>query len=424
MIWLSIDREVDAEQVFSALSGSQQAWLLTERLPDDQRPALVIKDQASHRPESKRKGPTVVLTQQKLTASHDPSSLIQGCLAQLGLTSHGDGCYQQLEAKERVIQQLLRYRATSVKYWLEKLVEGPLRRTLGRAELWSLWCCFERAQHAPIGLRNPPPVALPAQPVSIALVTPSFGQAAFLERTLESVLAQNYPWLDYWVQDGGSNDGSVEILRSYSSRLSGWESAVDSGQAQAINRGFERCQGEIMGWLNADDLLLPGTLNYVAQYFLSHPEVDLVYGQRVLIDAQDQEIGRWIVPPYQGDILSWADLIPQETIFWRRSLWDKVGQRLDESFQFALDWDLLLRFREAGARMARLPRFLGAFRIHPQQKTSSQLLTVGDVEMARLRKRSLGRLPDDREIFEHSSPFYRRAKLEHFLYRVGLRRID
>ncbi|MBK6744388.1 MAG: glycosyltransferase [Hydrogenophilales bacterium] len=248
---------------------------------------------------------------------------------------------------------------------------------------------------------HPPcPLALPAshrstleagQQPSISLITPSFNQGAFIERTLQSVLAQGYPHLEYYVQDGGSTDETVAILRRYEGRLAGWASASDGGQSQAINLGFARTSGEIMAWLNSDDLLLPGALAYVADYFARHPEVEVVYGHRILIDEDDQEIGRWILPSHDDGVLSWADFIPQETLFWRRSLWEKAGGRVDESYRFAMDWDLLLRFRAAGARMVRLPRFLGAFRVHGAQKTSAVIADVGFGEMDRLRQRVLGR---------------------------------
>ena len=153
-----------------------------------------------------------------------------------------------------------------------------------------------------------------------------------------------------------------------------------------------------MAYLNSDDLLLPGAVPYVTAYFAAHPEVDVVYGHRVFIDADDQEIGRWVLPPHSDRMLLWADYVPQETLFWRRRIWDRIGGALDESFQFAMDWDLLLRFRNAGARIVRLPRFLGAFRVHPEQKSQALRLSVGEKEMALLRLRQHGREVTRQEI--------------------------
>ncbi|BEP95506.1 hypothetical protein GmRootA79_38900 [Acidovorax sp. A79] len=248
-------------------------------------------------------------------------------------------------------------------------------------------------QHLPrqLGLPKPYVSSLPAGDLpSISMVTPSFQQAHFIGRTLDSVLGQNYPKLEYFVQDGGSTDGTAEVLRSYGDRLTGWVSKRDAGQSQAINLGFACTGGDVMGWLNSDDLLMPGALHRVGEFFAQHPEVDVVYGHRILIDEEDREIGRWVLPAHDDNVLSWADFIPQETLFWRRTIWEKSGGQIDESFRFAMDWDLLLRFRGAGARMVRLPNFLGAFRIHAAQKTSAQINEVGMEEMARLRKRALG----------------------------------
>ncbi len=233
---------------------------------------------------------------------------------------------------------------------------------------------------------------------SISIVTPAFAQGNFIERTIKSVLDQDYPNLEYFIQDGGSQDETVDVIKKYEHRLSGWKSEQDSGQSQAINRGMVQTSGEIMAWLNSDDLLLPGSLAYVAEYFSKNPDVDVIYGHRLLIDDNDMEIGKWIMPKHDHEVLSWADYVPQETMFWRRSIWEKAGGKIDEEFRFAMDWDLILRFRDAGARFTRLPRFLGGFRVHPEQKSSAVIHDIGVEEMNLLRKRVLGRVPARSEI--------------------------
>ena len=227
----------------------------------------------------------------------------------------------------------------------------------------------------------------------ISIVTPSYQQGAFIERTIQSVLKQAYPNLQYIVQDGGSSDSTVSVLKRYEDRLFSWISRKDSGQSQAINLGFHQTNGDIMAWLNSDDLLMPGALNAVVHYFNLHPDIDVVYGNRLLVDENDMEIGRWILPGHSNDALSWADYIPQESLFWRRRIWDKVGGSVDESFRFAMDWDLLVRFREAGARFGHIPKFLGAFRVHGQQKTSAAINDIGYKEMNRIRERIHGFVP-------------------------------
>ena len=320
---------------------------------------------------------------------------------------------RQLVAKEAVIRAL----ATSFG-WVRPLVHplsaaAALRSWIGLA--------LRRSFGARLGTLNqypPRPLSLPrsrsaslppARAPRLSVVTPSFGQARFIERTIRSVLDQEYPNLEYRVQDGSSTDGTIAILERYSPMLAGWESCPDSGQAVAINRGFAGTTGEVMGWLNSDDLFLPGALASVAGYFARHAEIDVVYGHRILVDENDDEIGRWMMPDHDDEVLSWADFVPQETLWWRRSIWDRVGGRVDESFQFAMDWDLLVRFREAGARFARLPRFLGGFRVHPRQKTCASILEVGHEEMDRIRKRVLGRVPERSEIARAIRPYLRKS---------------
>lgn len=268
--------------------------------------------------------------------------------------------------------------------------------------------------HRPLPLPNPP---------TISIVTPSFNQGRFLEATIRSVLDQNYPKLEYVIQDGGSKDESVAVMEKYRSRLKHIESRKDNGQAHAINLGFAHATGgEIMAYLNSDDILLPGSLNYVAAYFAAHPDVDVVYSHRAIIDTDGREVGRWILPAHSDQMLVWADYVPQETMFWRRRIWDKAGGHIDESFQFALDWDLLLRFRAAGAKFVRLPRFLGAFRVHAAQKTTAELMSNGAPEMAKLRYRLHGRETDLQDIRRNMRGYMLRHAWHNFLYRIGLSR--
>lgn len=251
----------------------------------------------------------------------------------------------------------------------------------------------ELRQYPPRPLTLPPTYAAarasPSAP-RISIVVPSYNQGRFLRATLDSVLSQNYPNLELIVQDGASSDESAAVLREYSQRLTHWESQRDKGQAHAINLGFRHATGEVLAYLNSDDLLLPGALAYVGDFFERKPAVDVVYGHRVNIDESGLEIGRWILPAHQDEILRWADFVPQETLFWRRRIWERAGGAMDESFRFALDWDLLLRFLAHGARFSRLPRFLGAFRIHEAQKTSAEMGDTGVREIDRLWQRIHG----------------------------------
>lgn len=256
----------------------------------------------------------------------------------------------------------------------------------------------------------------------ISIVTPSFNASTFIERTIRSVVDQQYPALEYIVQDGASADDTIRIVERHRPLLSRIASESDRGQADALNRGFRHATGEILAYLNADDLLLPGALDYVAAFFETHPEVDAVYGHRVLIDEHDREIGRWVLPRHDDAVLSWADYVPQETLFWRRRAWEAVGARFDDSFQFAMDWDLLVRMRDAGARFARVPRFLGAFRVHAAQKTTDRMETIGAREMARIRERIHGQAVEWFEINRAIRGYLRRHVVLDRLYRAGLLR--
>lgn len=322
----------------------------------------------------------------------------------------------ELVAKEAVIREL--DRALRTVRWLDPImrvhhswvsvctaVARVCRPRLGRLH-----------HHPPVPARLPRVVSLrtraDAMP-SISLVVPSYQQGVYIERTLRSILDQEYPRLDLRVQDGGSTDGTVAILKRYQDRVAAWDSRPDAGQAEAINLGFARSSGEIMAWLNSDDLLLPGALACVGDYFARHPKVDVVYGDRILVNEEGLEIGRWILPAHDDAVLSWADYVPQETLFWRRTLWERVGGCVDTSFAFALDWELLIRFRAAGARMQHLPRLLGAFRVHPEQKTVAAIDTVGFAEMDRIRFQTLGFVPTRVQVHRATGGYLRRHMVAH-----------
>lgn len=324
-------------------------------------------------------------------------------------------------------------RVLDVKHALDQDVDRRRRRRRGAATALRQWTSPRLGQlrhHPPVVLRVPTSYLradLSSDPPSIAIATPSYQQGRYLERTIYSVLSQDYPRLEYVVQDGGSSDETVAVLERFADSLSAWASEPDGGQADAINRGFACTSGEIMAYLNSDDLLLPGSLAYVASYFAAHPEVDLVYGHRIMIDEHDREVGRWVMPPHDSDVLPVTDFIPQETMFWRRELWERAGGQMDASLNFAIDWDLLLRFRAAGARMVRLPRYLGAFRVHAEQKTArQQSLCRSETEL--LQKREFGRSMPEEEAFARSQAFLRRHVLHHtahrLMARLPLARID
>jgi hypothetical protein len=150
--------------------------------------------------------------------------------------------------------------------------------------------------------------------------------------------------------------------------------------------------------------------------------VDVVYGHRVVIDEQDQDVGRWVLPPHSDAAFRWTDYVPQETLFWRRGIWERIGARFDEDLHSALDWDLLLRFQRAGARFARVPRFLGAFRLHTAQKTSARRIDLGLPEERRLRTHFHSRVVSRLEQVLRVSPYLCRSIVYHRLYQTGIMR--
>ena len=245
----------------------------------------------------------------------------------------------------------------------------------------------------------------------ITIVVPSFNQGMFIGDTLQSIIDQRYPDLELIVIDGGSTDNTISIIEQYHAQFSWWVSEADAGQTAAINKGFLSSTGEIMAWINSDDLLIPGVLLYVADYFVKHPEVQVVYGDRVLINEKNQEVGRWMLPGHSSRVLKWADFVPQETLYWTRQAWDQIGGQLDERFHFAMDWDFLLRLSNNRINIHHLPVFLGQFRIHYQQKTSSQMSSIGQKEMQSLRFRELGFQPTRWQLIFNTLPFLLAAKL-------------
>ncbi len=171
----------------------------------------------------------------------------------------------------------------------------------------------------------------------ISLVTPSFNQGEFIRDTVESVLSQQYPDLEYRVVDGGSKDETVSILESYGPDLL-WTSEKDAGQGNAINKAFARATGEIISYLNSDDTYLPGTLHYVGEFFASHPEVDVIYGDGYFMDGQGE-----VLEPYPTRYFNWETFaeecyICQPTVFFRRRVLTEVGL-MDQDLQFCMDYD-------------------------------------------------------------------------------------
>lgn len=209
----------------------------------------------------------------------------------------------------------------------------------------------------------------------VSIVTPSYNQAAFLESTLQSVLWQEGVDLELLVVDGGSTDGSLEIIRRYADRLAWWVSEPDSGQAEAINKGLRRAKGEIVAWLNSDDLYLPGAVAQAAAELEDHPEAGLVFGDALTIDAQGCPLNRLAFGDWGLEELSSFRIICQPAVFMRRSALDAAGL-LDLSYHFLLDHHLWLRIASQ-APVVHVSAIWAAARHHPGAKNVAQAAGFG-----------------------------------------------
>jgi len=215
-----------------------------------------------------------------------------------------------------------------------------------------------------------PPEADPAWP-RITIVTPSFNQAPFLERTILSVHNQGYPNLEHIVVDGGSTDGSIEILHRFQNRFHHWQTGPDDGQSDAINIGASHATGIYMMWINSDDMLLPGALHAMANAFGRNPEADLVFGNQVEVDGRDRVLKRLYTTDFDIDdfLFEIHIIVHQQSALWRTDLFRKIGGL--KLFRYAMDYDMTYRMYRTGARFQRIPDFLSAFRVHAGGLTGS-----------------------------------------------------
>jgi glycosyltransferase involved in cell wall biosynthesis len=222
----------------------------------------------------------------------------------------------------------------------------------------------------------------------ISVITPSFNQGRFLEKTIRSILDQEYSNLEYIIVDGGSTDGSIPTIRKYESHLAYWESTPDGGQYDAIQKGFNRSSGEIMAYLNSDDLYFPWTLQVVGEIFAAFPEVEWLTTSCISATPPEAQFplifnrynrSRRRFFETRGKLLRQRDFLQQEATFWRRSLWEKAGVRLDTSLKYAGDFELWSRFYEHTSPVTvHIP--LAMFRIHNEQKTESLDQYIAEAE--------------------------------------------
>lgn len=228
-------------------------------------------------------------------------------------------------------------------------------------------------------------------PATVSVITPSYNQGKFVETTIRSVLDQPGPPVEYLVIDGGSDDETVSILKRYNSRLS-WLSEPDGGQADAVNKGLERASGEIIGWLNSDDVYYPGTIRAVRNYFGRHPGIDVVYGDGHHIDTDGHIIEAYYTESWDPQRLQDICFLCQPTVFFRRRVVERCGP-LDADLQYCMDYEYWLRLRDLGMRFGYLRRYLAGSRLYADTKTLGQRVPV-HAEINRMLRSRLRRVPD------------------------------
>lgn len=226
-------------------------------------------------------------------------------------------------------------------------------------------------------------------PPLVSIVTPSLNQGRFIERTIRSVLAQDYPRIEYIVVDGMSDDETSNVLKEYEPYITKIIREPDTGQANAINKGFKAANGEILAWLNSDDCYFSAsTVSDAVSFLRSRPDCDLVYGRRKFIDADGHHIAK--IRPFREfsyDILKRWGYIPQECCFWTTQIYERAGGFVDESYDVAMDYELWLRMLKNGAHFVSLNQFLGLYRAHPEAKSIAKWRSTGLAEVATVQTR-------------------------------------
>lgn len=220
---------------------------------------------------------------------------------------------------------------------------------------------------------------MPQEKPWVTIVTPSYNQGNFIKETIDSVLTQDYPNLEYIVADGGSTDNTIDILKQYTDDRLTWFSEADDGMANGINKGFARGRGEIMTWLNSDDVYIGQPVVESVNYLLQHPNIDIVYGDAVYTDKQGTPTGKWQkgAPFDVVNVASYLNSVPQPGTFWRKRVWDTIGG-LREDLHYVLDGEYWLRAYLNDFQLAYMAGDRATYRLHGESKTVTGGLAFGN----------------------------------------------
>jgi len=217
----------------------------------------------------------------------------------------------------------------------------------------------------------------------VTIVTPSFNMERYLPRTIESVLTQDYPNIEYIVMDGASTDGTHEILKAYGGRLQ-YFSEPDKGPSDAVHKGFQHAHGEILAWMGADDIYLPGAVRLGVEALLARPEIDVIYGEGYWIDEQGAVISRYPTLPFDATVFERDCFICQPASFFRASAYRRCG--LDPDVNMSFDYDLWIRMAKQGIRFQMIPPYLAGSRMHHGAKTLNERDVVFQASIGLLQR--------------------------------------